>query len=147
MNATHDSPIPASLHAVLALFEGPLQGVRFPDVDAASLTQLAADVAHGVAAVRDAEQALIAARRAHDERLEALTAKAQRALAYARVFAEGDAELSAQLADLARRNGPRDRPLVEAAAPAAPRRRGRPRKVVPPEPERALPAGDPTPAE
>jgi len=100
-------PLPSGVSSLLQLFDGPLSEVRFPDVDGAALAALAeeAGVAVGVLAVA---RTAVAAARATLSAAEssvtsaeslvisteaALMVKAQRALAYARVFAEGDAAL------------------------------------------------------
>jgi hypothetical protein len=126
--------LPAPLQDLIDLFQGPLASVAFPDVDTLALTRLLAEVEAAHAGVVEAEAALAEARRERETCLDALTQKAQRALAYARVFAEDDAELSARLATIrlpqtsqsARGSSPGIPPESLAAAP---RKRGRPRKV------------------
>jgi hypothetical protein len=122
--------IPLPLQAVLHLFSGPLADVRFGDVDARSLAALAADVQSTADAVAVAHATLEQARAALDERQHALVVHAQRALAYARVYAEGDDALVHQLESIPLPRPPRrpratDEPLVLAEAPAAPRPRTR----------------------
>lgn len=90
-------PVPAALLDLLALFEGPLKSVQFPDVDRAVLSELADSVRASAEDVERAAAALAAARVALDERREALVRMSQRALAYARVYAEDDAELRAKI--------------------------------------------------
>ena len=90
-------PVPAALLDLLALFEGPLKSVQFPDVDRAVLSELADSVRASAEDVERAGAALLAARVALDERREALVRMSQRALAYARVYAEDDAELRAKI--------------------------------------------------
>ena len=110
--------IPNPVRAVLELFEGPLAGVAFPDVDADALSGVAArvdarrtELQRALAAVQDARTALEAEQ-------ATLLSMAQRAHAYAIVFAGGNTELSAKLAD-----------IKLEGRPAAPRKqRGRPRK-------------------
>jgi hypothetical protein len=89
-------------------------------------------------AVARAEAALEVAHQELQDSQEALLLKGQRALAYARVYAEERAELGAKLDAIALprapRKGPRPEPQAapEAAAqaePSAPRRRGRPPKA------------------
>jgi hypothetical protein len=89
------------LQAVVALFEGPLSGVRFADVDAAGLSRLAAELASVSAEVEQHEAKLVELRQGLAQRQEALVALSQRALAYARVYAEDDDELLAKLNDIA----------------------------------------------
>jgi hypothetical protein len=93
--------LPQPLQAVVALFEGPLSGVRFADVDAAGLSRLAAEFASVAAEVEQHEAKLVELRQGLAQRQEALVALSQRALAYARVYAEDDDELLAKLNDIA----------------------------------------------
>ena len=85
------------MQAVVALFKGPLAGVRFADVDATGLTGLAAEVSAAAAEVEQQEAKLSTLRQGLAQRQEALLSLAQQALAYARVYAENDEELSAKL--------------------------------------------------
>jgi hypothetical protein len=126
MNKSAD-PIPAPVHTLLDLFRDQLAAVRFPDVDGDKLTAAVRDTEEAALAVAAAEAALAAARVALDERQDALLARAQRALGYLRVFADGDAALAARLdAIVLPRRG--RAPEVTAAATGEPRRRGRPPK-------------------
>jgi hypothetical protein len=122
-------PISPPLRDVLAVFGESLPTVRIPDVDNDTLQAQAAVVVEADAAVAKLEQALDAARRALEESQEALLHKAQRATAYARVYAEGnDAALLARLDSI---QLSRARPAVAMAAATtteAPKRRGRPPK-------------------
>jgi len=125
-----------TIQSVLEVFTTELKEVRFGEVDADALTRAAADVATAAAAVAAAEETLGAARAVHDERADALVQLAQRALAYARVYAEPDAALTARLDAIALPRSPRrGRPLtLEVSSPEArpaPRPRGRPRKSTP----------------
>jgi hypothetical protein len=86
------------VQAVLELFQGPLADVRFADVDAAGLAGVAAEVESAAADVAQQEARLTALRQSLTERQEALLLLAQRALAYARVYAEHDEVLTEQLA-------------------------------------------------
>lgn len=132
MDPAVQSPIPPALKDLLALFEeGPLAQVQFPDVDAAALREHAAAVDAAAQEVEVAAAAWAAAKRAVDERLEVLLQKGQRALAYARVYAEDKPELQAALAAVAlSKPAEPKRAAPAAAAPemAAARKRGRPRK-------------------
>src|SRR5579885_1314657 len=94
---SHMSAIPAPVQTLLELFATSLVDVRFADVDAATLARLASAVETAAASVGTAQAALDAAREALQERQDALLHHAQRALAYARVYAEGDAALSERL--------------------------------------------------
>lgn len=91
------SSTPQAVQAVLELFKGPLAGLRFADVDAKGLESLAAEVELAAVAVQEQEAQLAALRLALSERQDALLSLAQRALSYARVYAESDDALSARL--------------------------------------------------
>jgi hypothetical protein len=123
-------PIPPSVKALVDLFKNELSAVTFPGVDGAMLEQLLADVQKYTDAVVTAEAALDAARAALRESEEALAIKSQKALAYARVYAEDRPEVAAKVDFVARIAGAAP---VPSAAPArerdggsdAPKRRGR----------------------
>jgi hypothetical protein len=85
------------VQAVVTLFEGPLAGVRFADVDAAGLSKLAAEVTGAASELERQEAALTQLRQDLAQRQEALLSLAQQALAYARIYAEGDEALTAEL--------------------------------------------------
>jgi hypothetical protein len=74
--------------------------VRFADIDAAGLTKLAADVSRVQEDVEAHEAKLVELKQTLAQRQEALQALAQQALAYARIYAEGDDALTAQLNDI-----------------------------------------------
>lgn len=145
------NPIPTAVKELLGLFDGPLSEVRFPDVDGAALREQVASVEAAVKDVEAAAAAWAEAKRSVDARLEVLLQKSQRALAYARVYAEGRPELDAQLAALLlpKWGDPRGTKPT-SAEPVAARKRGRPRKVdaaaAPPPPSEPaitlLPAAD-----
>jgi ElaB/YqjD/DUF883 family membrane-anchored ribosome-binding protein len=129
-----DSPIAPPLQQLLELFASELKAVKFPDMDAGVLEAAAAKVRERADAVARAEAALEAARAALGETQDVLLAKGQRALAYARVFAEEDPDLSSRLEALSLprppKKGPRLETQAEVASPeSAPRRRGRPPKA------------------
>jgi len=133
------------MQTLLDLFHSHLADVRFGDVDAKSLARLATEVQSTADVVTAAQVALDSARIALHERQETLTLHAQRALAYARVYAEADESLSARLEAVtlpraARRSRTDASPssaasevlvLTSDAQPAR-RPRGRPRKLVTP---------------
>lgn len=136
-------PIPPSVKALVDLFKNELSAVTFPGVDGAMLEQLLADVQKYTDAVGKAEAALEAARTALRESEEALAVKSQKALAYARVYAEDRPEVAAKVDFVARIAGAAP---VSSAPPArergdggsdAPKRRGRKPRVT---------AADATPA-
>jgi hypothetical protein len=127
--------IPPPIQTLLDLFTSSLADVRFADVDGPTLARYAADVAAAAEGVAAAQSALDAARGALQEKQDALLMQSQRALAYARVYAEGDEILSAELEAVALPRATR-RPRVEdalvlssVALQPSPRPRGRPRKV------------------
>jgi len=137
------SAISSPVRAVLELFGSELADVRFGDVDAQTLSRVAADVESAAEVVTAAQAALEGARATLNDRQETLLLQTQRALAYARVYAEADEALSSRLEAItlpraARRartgetnaNGNAMDALVLSADPQpAPRPRGRPRKV------------------
>lgn len=142
------------IQTILDLFETHLADVRFGDVDAKSLARLATEVQATADVVTAAQVALDSARIALHERQEALLLHAQRALAYARVYAEADESLSARLeAVTLPRPARRSRTDATASSTAsevlvltsdaqpARRPRGRPRKLV--TPSAASPAPEP----
>ena len=93
--------LPPLVREVLEVFEDELAEVRFGDLDAERLHEVAARVRAAEAEVEEARVLLDAARRLYEEELAGLTALAQRALAYARIYAENDPDLAERLAPLA----------------------------------------------
>jgi ElaB/YqjD/DUF883 family membrane-anchored ribosome-binding protein len=93
----HDHPVPAPLQTVLELFENELATLKFPDIDQAVLSEAAHAVHEHAESVARAEAALQAAREALQESQELLLQKCQRAVAYARVYAEENAALCDKL--------------------------------------------------
>jgi hypothetical protein len=135
-DSTLDHPIPAADQAVLTLFAGPLSAVSFPGVDRAVLEGAAERVARASEELHRVEILLAEARAALDQGREALAQTCARALAYARVYADGDDELSRHLDTMPPPRGPRRSPRVEETLPPTvaattstlPRKRGRPRR-------------------
>lgn len=130
------SAIATPVRTVLDLFTSDLADVRFGDVDAAALASLASEVEAAAEAAAAAQALLDEARRKLEERQDALLHQAQRALAYARVYAEADAALSARIDAIplprpARRARVDGDALALSADPTSPPRRprGRPRKT------------------
>ncbi len=82
---------------MLELFKGPLASVRFADVDATGLANLAAEVESAADELNGHEAKLAELRHELAGRQEALLLLAQRALAYARVYAENDDALLEEL--------------------------------------------------
>ncbi len=129
--------IPSPIQSLLDLFATALVEVRFADVDAQTLARAAADVQAASLVVANAQAAVDEARQALQERQETLLQHAQRAAAYARVYAETDEALSDRLSAItlprstrrARSNG--DALVLSSDPPASlPRPRGRPRKAA-----------------
>ena len=127
--------VPAPIQTLLDLFTTSLAEVRFADVDGQTLARAAEQVEKAAESVAAAQSALDSAREALQEKQDALLQQAQRALAYARVYAESDDGLSAQLEAVtlprATRRARGEEALVLSAEPVTPSRpRGRPRKIV-----------------
>ena len=111
------------LHArIVALFAGPLVGVRFPDVDGETLSASARDTRQAEAKVEGLRAQLEDARRILDEEEAKLEARIDRALAYLRVYADGNPALLAEVEAVTEQARPQ-------LSTSAPRRRGRPPKV------------------
>jgi hypothetical protein len=106
-NAKHD-PTPAFSRQVLALFRKELADVHFPDVDLAVLAEAEQAVLAAQLEVERVETLLETARIARAEQLAELETKAERALAYARVFASGDPDLNTRVAELDRKKSALD---------------------------------------
>src|SRR5512146_2316396 len=111
--------LPAPVQAVLELFQGPLSDVRFADVDAAGLANLAAEVEGAASAVALQEARLTELRQTLAERQDALLLLAQRAVAYARVYAEHDDALTEQLSRITLPRAGKPRKATAAKAPEA----------------------------
>jgi hypothetical protein len=124
LTPAHD-PTPALARQVLELYAEALRDVRFPDLDLALLEEAREALLVSQLEVERSEAQLQAARVALEAKSDALHTKAERALAYARVFALGDPALSARLAELGARKKPLT--LVEGG-PTPLKRRGRSKK-------------------
>jgi hypothetical protein len=129
--------VPPPIQTLLDLFTTSLADVRFADVDGQTLARSADQVESAAEVLASAQAALDAARETLHEKQDALLQQAQRALAYARVYAETDDALSAQLEAVslpratATRRARGEEALVLSAEPmSSPRPRGRPRKVA-----------------
>jgi hypothetical protein len=107
--------ISPSVQAVVDLFADPLRDVRFADVDAATLAEMAASTQAAAEVVATAEGEVTRARRALQDRQDALLLHAQRALAYARVYAEADPAMTEKLEQIALPRAAR-RPRAEGDA-------------------------------
>lgn len=106
------------IQALLELFDTALSDVRFADLDAAALAALAAQVNAAAEGVAAKQAALEEANASLLERQNVLLQQAQRALAYARVYAENDFELRAKLDAIALPRAPR-RPRADPSSPSA----------------------------
>jgi len=114
-------PVPALARSVIALFSESLAGVRFPDMDLTMLESAADDLRAAQVEIEQIEAELAAARATLQGQADQLLQRAQRALAYARIFAESDPTLAARVQQV----GEAQRP---AAGSSVPKRRGRPAK-------------------
>jgi hypothetical protein len=137
------------VQAVLELFQGPLAEVRFADVDAAGLAGVAAEVENAAAEVARQESQLAALRQSLTERQDALLLLAQRALSYARVYAEHDEALTEQLAriSLPRAAKPRKASAAKPESAEAVRQPGAATESTDPPVEALLEAQAPTEAD
>ncbi|MCC6644305.1 MAG: hypothetical protein IT374_01880 [Polyangiaceae bacterium] len=103
---------------LLQLFDAELAEVKFPEVDREVLARATSSLAAAEAAVAEADARAAASRAEALARREELGRVAARAVAYARVYAEGSPAVAAKLDA-----------LVSPPRALAPKRRGRPRKV------------------
>lgn len=134
-----NDPVSSAVQEVVDLFTGELAQLRFGDLEGPVLARASEEVKVVAAEVATAECMLEAARARLAEKQDALMQKAQRALAYARVYAEGHPELAARLDQIAipraaRRasrfdSNPFEGDEAASAGEAVARRRGRPRKI------------------
>jgi hypothetical protein len=108
---------PASVRAVLDLFEGPLAGVRFPGIDRESLAQTECEVEARRADLQRALEAVAVARGNLEAAQAVLFEQARKAHGYATIFADGDPTLIEALAK-----------IDLDARDLAPKKRGRPPK-------------------
>jgi|GEM_PF-4866137 len=98
MNEHTEDPIPKPVLDLITLFREKLPSVVFPDVSLEVIEGLAERVRESSANVEDAQRRLDGAKETLEQSIEELQQKSARALAYAKVFAEGQEELSRQLA-------------------------------------------------
>jgi hypothetical protein len=140
--------IPTAIQTVLELFETTFADARFADIDTKTLARAAVDVQEVATVVASAQAALDSARGALQEQQDALLERVQRAIAYARVYAENDEGLIQRLNAItlprpARKTRPNDdAALVLSTTQPSPRPRGRLRK--PPAAEQMRVADMPT---
>jgi hypothetical protein len=119
------------MNQLLALFAAELAEVRFGDLDHDALMAAASAVDAAAATLAEAERTAVAARAALDRVQGVLLLKGQRALAHARIHAEGDAALTERLQGIVLDRASERASDREAAAgfvATAMRRRGRPPK-------------------
>jgi hypothetical protein len=133
------------LQAVVALFRGPLAGVRFADIDANGLSSLAAEVETATAEIEAQEAKLAELRQAMTQKHDALATLAQQALAYARIYAENDEALSAELGQIVLPRAAKARKVTKPTAEATPAEGGT--SAAPPEREIPSAAVDAEPTE
>src|SRR6266536_288272 len=113
---------------LIALFHGELANVRFPGLDATVLDAGAERVRAAAADLARAEAQVAAARASLAEAEQQLLRKGERALAYARIYAEEAPAIAAALQGLALARSS-ESPAPAPAPVDPPRRRGRPRKI------------------
>jgi hypothetical protein len=94
------APIATAVAEFIEFFERELTEVSFPEVDSPHFAALVDEVRDRAADVERAKEQLEAARAALDASQQTLRQRAERGLAYARVFAEGNEELFHQLQTL-----------------------------------------------
>ncbi len=129
--------LPPDVQQLLQLFAA-LPDVRFPDLDAPAMQDAVARLHERRLELAHIEAQLAAVQSAVEEENEALLKKSHRLLAYLKVFAEHDEALALKVSALTlprlKKQAPSARPTVEnpeggTDEVAAPRKRGRPRKV------------------
>ncbi len=122
---TAEPPVPTSIQAVLALFDNELAELKFPDLDRSVLQQAAHSVGTHAEELARAEAAVQAARELVAESQELLLQKCQRALAYARVYAEDNLELLQKLELISLPRSGRVRSVAVSSSPPEARPSGR----------------------
>jgi hypothetical protein len=110
---------PGLAKQVIDLYTNELPDVRFPDLDLADLLQLQAELHVAQLELEDVEATLAEARQAVEARSHVLIARAERALSYARVFAQGNPVLSPRVAEIGRKKGAAAAGLQLAASTAS----------------------------
>ncbi len=93
-------PIPSAVRQLVELFGEALTEIQFPDVTHAKLTELCQQVETSADALKEAQAQVAEATIALEETQTALLKRAKQALAYAKVFAEDDVDLSDRLAQI-----------------------------------------------
>jgi hypothetical protein len=92
-----EEPISPSIQDLLTIFKNDLSAINFPDVNQEVLDALVQKVASSAKNLQEALTAVQAARDSLEAAQNELTSKAVRALAYAKVFAEGNDALLEKL--------------------------------------------------
>jgi hypothetical protein len=133
-------PIPSAVQEIVDLFVSEFASLKFGDLEPTSLAAASEEVKTLAADMTRAEAELENTRALLAEKRDGLLQKAQRALAYARVYAENRPELASRLERIALPRSPRRSSKSEATLPDAEqsgaldgtasstRRRGRPRR-------------------
>jgi hypothetical protein len=118
---------PTLARQVIDLYTVELSDVRFPDLDLSALLYAQAELHEAQLEVERVEADLAERRELVEARSQALVSKAERALAYAKVFAQGDEDLAPRLADIGRRKstGHAGHTASASGTIVAPKRRGR----------------------
>jgi malate/lactate dehydrogenase len=133
-----NDPIPSAVQEVLDLFASELAALRFGDLEPGILNGAADEVRSVAAEVARVSTEFDAVRARLAEKQEALLQKTQRALAYARVYAEDQPALAARIEAISVPRTVRRAGKVEAmkleieevtSGESVSRRRGRPRKA------------------
>ena len=120
---------PVLARQVIDLYAVELVEVRFPDLDLSSLLYAQTELHAAQLEIERVEAELSQARAVWESRSQALTAKAERALAYARIYAQGDAELAPRIADIGKKKSAHTVADADAILGDAPKRRGRKPKL------------------
>jgi hypothetical protein len=119
------SHISVPLRELMSLFSEQFPDLRFGDIDNARLSQEAAKVVEAGQHTAELEEALDVARANLAETQQALLATGQRALAYARIYAENSPEVLSRLQAISLTNGSRQVSKNQDVETKPTRRRGR----------------------
>ncbi|WP_428267509.1 hypothetical protein [Haliangium sp.] len=109
-NSGTNDPIPADIAEFLELYEQRLDGVQFPDVSRDRLRELSARACAEAEALEALHEQVRVQRQALDRARAALRRAAERGLAYAKVYADGDEPLAAELGALRLAHGGEAKP-------------------------------------
>jgi hypothetical protein len=125
--APEQDPSSALARSVIDLYTDELADVRFPDVDLARLQAAREELTSVQCELERCSAELERMRATLAAKAQALDATAERALAYARIYAEKDPRLSARIDAVRRARSP-----AAADGVDAPKRRGRRKKAETP---------------